>query len=154
MDKLREELKITCEYIVEQFGAMNILLDYTPESVKYLDLLFEDEYKNGELRNPTGSFAKREGAILTGISSYLTEIFLQNSNDTKVEIDSRDENWYVNYRVVGSKVWTVMPGQRVIKRKLEGSESDFYGYVTTMLDYFNDKNSNIESTTKKPWWKF
>ena len=168
-EKLRE-LKNACEYLVQQYASINISLNYTPESVKELDRLFNDEFKDGEPINPDSAFAKRQGIIMTGVAAYLAEVFLKNSVNSKMEIDTGDKSWYVNFQVISANGWSVEPGQRVIKRKLEGEESNFYDYVVVMLQYFNqtekDKSkSNTKASetqinkgsileNKKPWWKF
>ena len=161
-----QELKKATEAIINMFAQSNITLDYSLESAKFLDQLFDQEYKKGKLINPKGNFAKYEGLLLTGVAGYLADIMLKNSTGSKIEIDSSDEDWYVNFKVVAVNTWTVLPGQRVMKRKFEGYESNFYHYVLAMSKYFNESDiSSTETSThvqeiyiennspKKPWWR-
>lgn len=170
IDKL-EELNSLQRYIIEQYSSVGVSLDYSVESLKQLDQLFDKEYKNGELINSASAFANREGMILTGIAGYLANVLLKNSEDSKIIIDPKDENWYLNFKVESGNGWTAQPGQRVLKRKLEGRESDFYHYGIAMIKYFTqtETNENASSsltytqefyltneapaTGKKPWWK-
>jgi len=170
MNEKLQELNNACSYIIHQYASINISLDFSVESVKELDRLFDDEFKNGELVNPESNFAKRHGFIMTGVAAYLSEVFIRNSTNLKIEINPNDESWYVNFQVVSSNGWSVEPGQRVIKRRLEGRESDFYHYVIVMLQYFNQSEDNKlknkasyqsiyqdkgqQRVTKKAWWKF
>ncbi|MGG9961736.1 hypothetical protein [Ferruginibacter sp. SUN106] len=170
MEEKLQELNNACSYIIQQYASINISLDFSVESVKELDRLFDDEFKDGELVNPDSSFAKRHGFIMTGVAAYLSEVFIQHSVNSKIEIDPNDESWYVNFKVVAANGWSVEPGQRVIKRRLEGRESDFYHYVIIMLQYFtqseNDKLKTVSNSEnidlnkirqnipRKAWWKF
>ena len=170
MEEKLQELNNASSYIIQQYASIDISLDFSVESVKELDRLFDDEFKDGELINLDGSFAKKHGFIMTCVAAYLSEVLIRNSTNSKIEINPYDESWYVNFQVVSANGWSVEPGQRVIKRRLEGRESDFYNYVIIMLQYFNqsendklkdtitskniDPHKSPQNLIKKGWWKF
>lgn len=167
-DKI-QELNLLQEYVREQLLSKGISLDFSFESLKHLDTLFDEEYRHGELINPTSAFAQKEGMILAGIAGYLANVLVKNSNDSKVLIDSDDDNWYINFKVESTNGWIGHPGQRVVKRKVEGRESDLYHYAIAMTKYFNQAQEekpkeptfiqelyvtdDSEGSPKKPWWK-
>jgi hypothetical protein len=97
----------------EQYSAIEILLEYSIESLKTLDKLLDSEAKNG-LINPTSSFANKGGMILRGIAGYLANVSLQNSKDSKIGITPKDENWYLNFKLESNKGWTPERAQRFI----------------------------------------
>lgn len=168
MENKIQELNLLQDFIREQFSVTGISLDYSFESLKHLDALFDEEYKEGELINPASSFAKKEGMILTGIAGYLANVLVKNSNNSRITIEPNDDNWYMNFKVESENGWITQPGQRVAKRKLEGRESDLFHYAIAMTKYLNqteaDKHNqptfiqevyvtNETEKPKKPWWK-
>ena len=74
-DKL-QELNLLTEFVREQYSAIGVSLDYSLESLKILDKLFDDEYKNGDLINQAGSFAGNQEMILTGVAGYLANVMI------------------------------------------------------------------------------
>lgn len=158
LDNKHEELNLLIEFIREQYKAAGIDLDYSLESVKAMDELLDSEYANGKLVNPGSSFAEKEGMILTGVAGYLANVLVANSDNAMIMINEADKNWYINFEVQSANGWTAQPGQRVIKRKMEGEESALFPYAVTMTGYFNGKNNvageegNAGKKNKK-WWK-
>lgn len=161
MENKQEELNILIGFIREQYEASGIDLDYSFESLKHMDALMESEYKNGKIIDPEGSFAEREGMILTGIAGYLAKVVLLNSEGCEIIIDDNDEDWYLNFAVKSTNGWEFWPGQRVLKRKIEGEASNLYHYAVTAVKYITDNISSAHQLTstqlhhhKKKWWKF
>ncbi|HMC87779.1 MAG TPA: hypothetical protein VKI61_19785 [Chitinophagaceae bacterium] len=74
-DKL-QGLNLLTEFVREQYSAIGVSLDYSLESLKILDKLFDDEYKNGELINQAGSIAGNQEMILTGVAGYLANVMI------------------------------------------------------------------------------
>jgi hypothetical protein len=164
-----EELQKAIEFLRQTLNESKMNLDYSVDSVKHLDWLLSDAFKNGKVKNPNGTFAKYQGIIMFGITGYLSEVILKNTNNSKLEIDPNDENWYLNLKVTAENSWTVQPGQRVMKRAYQGSEAELYAYVLATIKYFNEHqgdktNSNTyfeevyirddkKQNNKKPWWK-
>jgi len=162
-----QELQKTIDFVIQSYASKQIYLDHSPESVKHLDKLFDDEFKNGKLKNPNGAFAEFQGLIMTGISGYLGEVVMRNSSNAKLIIDENDESWCMNFKVEAENSWTIHPGQRVVKRMLNGSEDELYAYVLSAINYFHKPMSETSDSptytqevyvrepeqTKKPWWK-
>lgn len=164
-----QELQKAIEFLRQTLSDAKMNLDYSVDSVKHLDWLIGDAFKNGKLKNPNGTFAKYQGLIMLGITGYLAEVVLKNTTNSKLDIDPKDENWYLNLKVTAENSWTIQPGQRVMKRAYQGSEAELYPYTLSTIKYFNQpKGDNANSNTyieevyvrddqkqsdKKPWWK-
>lgn len=159
MDIHQQELVKAIEFVRQTFADKKINLDYTPDSVKHLDALFDNEYKDGKLRKPDSSFAKFQGLILTGVSGYLAYVIIKNTGNTQLDTDASDEKWFMNFKVVSSAGQSVQPGLRVIKRMLKGEEMNMYAYALTSIRYLNpDAVLPVEESAqpvpgRKPWWK-
>jgi hypothetical protein len=163
-----QELQNAIDFLRKTLANVKMNLDYSVDSVKHLDYILEDAFKKGKLKNPNGPFAQQQGIIMLGMTGYLVEVVIQNTNNSKVEIDPNDEQWYVNLKLTGEKGWTIQPGLRVMKRAYTGSEAELYAYVLSAIKYFNqvegnagDSNAYIQEVYvredplngKKPWWK-
>ena len=156
MSTTEQELKKAIEFVRKTFAEKNIQLDYSPESVKHLDKLFDQEFKNGKLKRPESSFAKYQGLIMIGVSGYLAEVVLKNTSNTKLQIESNDSNWYINFLVTANNNLAIQPGKVVLARIHEGDKAELYKYTIYALNYFGTKTGEkaIEVPDKKPWWKF
>src|SRR5258706_7982869 len=119
MDTLTQELQKAIDYVRQTFAEQKINLDYTQDTVKHLDRLFDNEFKEGKLKKPDGSFAKYQGLIMTGVSGYIARVILKNTENTQLIIDPDDQNWFMNFKVAAATGIFVQPGQRVIKRILK-----------------------------------
>ena len=166
MDTLTQELQKAIDYVRQTFAEQKIKLDYTRDTVKHLDTLFDNEFKDGKLKKPDGSFAKYQGLIMTGVSGYIAQVILKNTENTQLVIDPGDQNWFMNFKVATAAGLFVQPGQRVIKRILKGEEMELYAYVLVAIKYFSlppgitgnsptatPDNYTVDTTRKKPWWK-
>lgn len=156
MDIHQQELQKAIEFVRQTFADKKIDLDYTPGSVKHLDTLFDNEFKDGKLKKPDSSFAKFQGLILTGVSGYLAYVIIKNSGNTQLNTDADDEKWFMNFKVASAAGQSVQPGLRVVKRMLQGEEMSLYVYAVTSIRYFNP-NAVIPvekpGPSNKPWWK-
>jgi hypothetical protein len=164
-----QELQNAIDFLRETLANAKMNLDYSVDSVKHLDYILGDAFTKGKLKNPKGSFAQQQGIIMLGMAGYLAEVVIQNTNNSRLEIDPNDEQWYVNFKLKGEKGWTIQPGLRVVKRALNGSEAELYAYVLSTIKYFNQVEGNEENKNtytqevhvredpqpngKKPWWK-
>ena len=161
MNPRQQELQKAIEFVRRTFADRRINLDYSAESVKHLDKLFDDEFKKGKLKNPDGAFAKFQGLIMIGISGYLAEVILINAPHSKLDINEDDKNWFINFKITADNNRAVQPGQRILKRVQYGIEAGLYFYVLSAIKYFNDLNSKMPAERtdiplpekKKPWWK-
>ena len=159
MDTNQQELQKAIDFVRNTFAEKKETLDYKPDSVKYLDKLFDNEFKNGKLKNPSGGFAKYQGVIMIGISGYLAEVILRNTVNTKLTIDNNDANWFINFKLAGENTQAIQPGQMVLKRIQEGKAASLYGFAVSAIKYFNQSPGTNQDAAvnppekKKPWWK-
>ena len=155
------DLQKAVDYIRNTFAERRILLDYSIDSVSHLDKLFDQEFKNGKLKNPEGGFAKFQGVILIGVTGYLAEVIIKNTRQTQTEINEHDENWFISFKVTAGSNRFVQPGQQILKRIQFGSDAGLHAYVLSAIKYFNDPGAamtgnspdNAIITKRKPWWK-
>lgn len=167
MDIRQQELQKAIDFVRQTFADKKIDLDFSPASVKQLDKLFDNEFKNGKLKRPDSSFAKYQGLIMTGVSGYIAHVILKNAANTQLIIDSADDNWFLNFKVVTSTGLFIQPGQRVVNRMLKGEAMELYAYVLVSIKYFSvspslaknysnvsPDNYMVDPAQNKPWWKF
>lgn len=153
------ELLYAIELVRQNYAGMKIKLDYSITSVRHLDQLFDDAFKDGEIRNPESSFAKQQGLIMTGVAGYIAEVIRRNVEGSTLVIDPADPQWYMHFKVMAPNGWQFQPGIRVLRRVKEGRESDLYHYTIAAIDYAKRADSEplqIETMVlrgKKPWWK-
>jgi hypothetical protein len=165
-----KELQKAIGYLRNSSANAKIELDYSLYSVKCLDLILSEAFRNGQLRNPTGIFDKHQGLILLAISGYLAEVILKNTSNTKLVIDQNDKKWYLTFKVTAANGSTVTPREQVMKRTRHGSEAELYAFAVSTIKSFNQskggatkehthaKETPINDYTKqnsiRPWWKF
>ena len=164
-----QELQNAIDFLRETLANVKMNLDYSVDSVKHLDYILGDAFKKGKLKIPNGSFAQQQGIIMLGMAGYIAQVVIQNTNNSRLEIDPNDEQWYINFKLTGENSWTIQPGLRVMKRAYKGSEAELYAYVFSAIKYFNQAKENAEDSNtyiqevyvregpqpngKKPWWK-
>lgn len=170
MDTLQyQELQNAIDFLRKTLANAKMNLDYSVDSVKHLDYILENAFAKGKLKTPNGPFAKQQGIIMLGMAGYLAEVVIQNTNNSRLEIDPNDDQWYINFKLTGENSWTIQPGLRVMKRAYKGNEAELYAYVLSAIKYFNqvqgnagDSNTYIQEVyvredpqpnRKKPWWK-
>ena len=161
MNSRISDLQKAVDYVRNTFAERRILLDYSTESIRHLDKLFDQEFKNGKLKNPEGGFAKFQGVILIGVTGYLSEVIIKNTRQTQTEIYEQDENWFISFKITAGGNRFVQPGQQILKRIQYGSDAGLHMYALSAIRYFNDPavamtgNSPDSAVLKKrkPWWK-
>jgi len=162
MNTRLSDLQKAIDYVRNTFAERRILLDYSTESVRHIDQLFDQEFKNGKLKNPEGGFAKFQGLIFIGVTGYLAEVILKNTHQTKADISETDENWFINFKITSAGNRFIQPGQQILKRVQYGSSAGLYDYVRSAIKYFNEPSAGAAgdspdrtvNKTKKSWWKF
>jgi hypothetical protein len=162
MDTRQQELLKSIEFVRRTFADRRISLDYSAESVQHIDKLFEEEFKNGKLKNPDGGFAKFQGLILIGISGYLAQVILKNTPHSILDINEEDKNWFINFSITGDNNQLIQPGQQLLKRIQYGDKAGLHSYVMAAIQFFNNRipempvetSRTSQSEKKKPWWKF
>ena len=161
MNSRTSDLQKAVDYVRNTFAERRILLDYSTASIRHLDKLFDQEFKNGTLKNPEGGFAKFQGVILIGVTGYLAEVIIKNTRQTQTDINEQDENWFISFKVTAGGNRFIQPGQQILKRIQYGSEAGLHAYALSAIKYFNDpvaamgQNSPDNAIVKKrkPWWK-
>jgi len=161
MNSRISDLQKAVDYVRNTFAERRILLDYSTESIRHLDKLFDQEFKNGKLKNPEGGFAKFQGVILIGVTGYLTEVIIKNTRQTQTEINEQDENWFISFKITAGGNRFVQPGQQILKRIQYGSDAGLHSYALSAIKYFNDAAATMTGNSpdsavlkkRKPWWK-
>lgn len=159
-------MKDMADFVVTTMKAANLNLDYSLKSVKLLDDILDKEIKNGKAKNPNSGFAKIQGQIMFGMSAYLADVIIKNTKSTSIEIDENDPEWYRNFKLISVNEWQAYPGQRLVKRVLNGKEDELYAYVVSCCKYFDGpkhESSSVptfiheihvsQSEDKKSWWR-
>ena len=161
MNSRISDLQKAVDYVRNTFAERRILLDYSTESIRHLDKLFDQEFKNGKLKNPEGGFAKFQGVILIGVTGYLSEVIIKNTRQTQTEINEQDENWFISFKITAGGNRFVQPGQQILKRIQYGSDAGLHSYALSAIKYFNDAAATMTGNSpdsavlkkRKPWWK-
>ena len=162
MSTRHQELQKAVEYVRRTFADRRIDLDYDVESIRHLDKLLDDEFKNGRLKNSDGGFAKFQGLIMIGISGYLAQVILKNAPLSKIDIQEEDQSWFINFVVTGTGNRAIQPAKRILKRIQFGNEAGLYPYAIAAIKYFKEQSTEMPpddfltppEQSKKPWWKF
>ena len=162
MDTRQQELLKAIDFVRRTFADRQISLDYSADSIKHLDKLFDEEFKNGKLRHPDGGFAKFQGLIMIGISGYLAQVILKNAQGSRIDINENDQNWFINFNIKGENNRAIQPGQQVLQRIQYGNQAGLYNYVLSARRYFSEPGYDMKvqpgpgpvPAKKKPWWKF
>ena len=170
METFVNELQSATDFVRQLFADRNIDLDYSLQSVKHLDALFDKEFIRGELTNKQGTFAEYQGLIMTGVSGYLAQVILQNTKNAQLTFEDDDENWFVNFSVEADNGRRIIPGHLVLKRAYSGNEKELYSYVMDAIGYFTEptttnkalaiftqiagvKQESESNDKDKLWWK-
>lgn len=149
MADLIKDIKESSAWLITAFQSLNITLDYSMDSVKYIDAVLEKEFIEGKPR-PNGLFVDNLGGKLFAIGAYVGEVIVKNANNSFWKVNNDDPHGEINATIVGDTGWEVWPMQRVMKRIQNGSEDALGAYVQVLLKDYLNKSENI----KKPKWKF
>jgi len=158
MGTLKEDIKTSAEWIIENFHRDGLILDYSLESFKVIDSFFDRNAKDG-LPVPGGRLSKNMGTVMFSIGSYIGETIIKIVPGSEWETDD-EKNDEIGVEVKlpdGAKIW---PMQRVMKRFKNGAEDGIYSYgmvVTAELikrDYWKSAGEKHVVKNKRLWWKF
>ncbi len=161
----REEIDDLSNYIVKSLEKGNHKMDYSISSVKVLDEILDNEVSKGKPINPKSTFGELYNYILVAMTAYLVKVIEKNTQDTELDFSSAREDWYIDFTIKAKNGWQAQPGQRIIKRIMNGREDELYSYVKSLCKYFNDPPSTNEESSytleinmnegvsRKPWWK-
>ncbi len=134
--KLATDIPIASRWIIDYFKKENnIDLDYSIESVKFIDQFIEENSSDGSPKE-NSKLSDKLGYKLFAMSSYIGEVIIKNSTNSKWKTDDNDKAGELNIAVeIGDGI--VFPGQKIMKRMKNGNEDGLYGYVYLVL-----KNNN------------
>ncbi len=159
------ELQSATNFVLQFFADQGVNLDYSPESIRHLDTLFEHEFINGIFINGASVFAQYQGLIMTGITGYIAQVILQHTENARLCFEEDDENWVINFAIESESGKKIMPGHRVLKRAYNGDSDLLYAYVRDSINYFNEPGPSYsfksavvhlmdhKDANGKQWWK-
>ena len=145
METYLHKLQGAIDFIRRLFEDQQISLDYSPQSIQHLDALFDSEFYKGELINKSGTFAQYQGLIMTGVSGYMAQVILRNTDHAKLIFEQDDENWFINFSLEAGNGWKILPGHKVLKRAYNGDADQLYAFTVSAVSYLNSPES-----TNKP----
>jgi len=163
MATLLEDIKKQSSWTVKAFKSDGIELDYSVNSLLEIDRFIQKYTNNGRpIRG--GRLSKNFGGIIFSISAYIGETLIKTVPDSKWITNDEDPQGEVNISVQLGNGNTCWPGQRIIKRVMNGLEDGIYPYAyklteNTLNEKFDESFWKIENEIKpiepkKPWWKF
>ncbi len=163
MATLEEDIHTQSEWLVKAFGSDDIMLDYTVESLKKIDLFFDLNSISGK-PTPRGRLSQNLGNILFSIGAYVGITIIKAVPGAIWITDDKDPEGEITARIKLPNGSIIYPIIRVTNRFKNGSEDGIYEYVTVFVKEIKNenycknssenqlnKNGNVE---KKPWWKF
>ena len=132
MATLLEDIRKGADWTVRAFAELGRNLDYSLESLKDIDLFFDGQTENGEVK-PGGLLEKNFGYKIFAIASYVGETLIKNCPGSKWLTNDNDPQGEINIAVKLGNGHMVWPGQKVFKRFKNGKEDSLYGYVCMVL---------------------
>lgn len=169
MGDLKKDIQGGAEWTVNAFKALGKNLDYSVKSVEHIELLLDEQFKNGQPVKD-GLFSNGLGGKAFSIASYIGEVIIRNTKNTSWEFDPNDPNNEMNMMVSSKNKSKIWPMQKLGKRIQNGNEDNIYHYTAIIVKRFNEElNSTVNetsernsmtqqskevTTTSKPWWKF
>lgn len=166
MENLVTELQNATDFVRELFAEREIVLNFSTESVRHLDTLFGQEFSKGEPVNKNSIFSQYQCLILMGISGYLTQVILRNTQNVHISFEGNDSGSNINYTLEKEAGYKFKPGHEVLKRCCSDNGDFLYTYVAGVIKYFNEtENSNgyhklklthlplTDTQKEKHWWR-
>jgi hypothetical protein len=132
MAKLLEDIHQVSHWVVQAFAELGRNLDYSLDSLKDIDLFFDEQTENGDAK-PGSLLDRNFGYTLFAISAYVGETLIKNCPGSEWVTDDTDPHGELNIEVKLANGHMVWPGQKVIKRLKNGTEDSLYFYVYMVL---------------------
>ena len=163
MATLEEDIHTQSEWLVKAFGSDDIMLDYTVESLKKIDLFFDVNSVSGK---PTtgGRLSQNLGPVLFSIGAYVGITIIKAVPGAIWITDDKDPEGEITARIKLPNGSIIYPIIRVTNRFKNGSEDGIYAYGAVVVkelsteNYWKDRSEKqvnpIGKVEKKPWWKF
>lgn len=125
------DIKSNSEYIIKAFDSLNLKLDYSLDSLKFVDQFFDEQTEDG---------LPKEGSVLTlggssfgpkifAIGCYLGETLVKNIPGAKWNLKGfTSPQTEVEAQIILPDTSIVWPILKTIKRMRNGDEDSLYGY--------------------------
>ena len=152
MSRLKEEIEKSSEWLIAAFKSLNLRLDYSVHSVRYIDNMIDAQFDNGKPR-PGGILFENAGPKLFAISAYLGEVVIRNTPGTYWVTNDDDPEGEVNIKVVSARKVEMYPAQRLMKRINSHDPDGLFGYIDAAVKK-EMRESDTPIVSAKPWWKF
>lgn len=122
---LKDDLKVSCEWVVEALCSSNYEADYSIESLKEIDRFLVEE------NTAKGILSKNRGAILFALGAYVGEVFIKKYGGEWIT-DDNDRNGEMNVSVHLDTDITFMPVMSVMKAYENPNESSLYALAVAI----------------------
>lgn len=132
MATLLEDTHKSSDWVVRAFAEFGSNLDYSLESLKDIDVFFDAQTENGDVK-PGGLLEKHFGSKIFAIGAYVGETLIKNCPGSEWVTDDNDPEGELNISVKLGNGHIVWPGQKVLKRFKYGKEDGLYGYAYMVL---------------------
>lgn len=159
METVNEHIKRYSDWIVKCFATENLNLDYTMNSLRYLDKFLEENVTNG-IPNWNGILYKDHQEILYGMGVYLGETLRISIPDAKWLTQTKEGINHLTGEFQLPNGTIIYPIARVKKRFENGEEDSIYPYGLLMLSsissdhYWAEVSPERDEIKKKKWWRF
>ena len=129
--EMLKDIKTNSEYIIKAFDSLNLKLDYSLESLNFVDQFFDEQIENG---------LPKEGSVLTlggssfgpkvfAISCYVGEVLVKNISGAKWNLKGfTSPQTEVEAQIILPDTSIVWPIMKTIKRMRNGGEDSLYVY--------------------------
>jgi hypothetical protein len=131
---LADDIPKASDWLVSYFKNENINLDYSLNSIKYIDDFFEENSENGSPKNKS-KLSDSLGYKMFAISSYIGQVIIKAIPESKWITDDSDPDGEINMEVTTKNGGHLWPGQKVMKRLTNGAEDGLYAYAYMIVNY-------------------
>ncbi|WP_126243404.1 hypothetical protein [Chitinophaga rhizosphaerae] len=161
MPQLKEDITACSEWIVQCFGSIQLLLDYSLDSIVHIDGFLQKNIVDAQ-PVPDSVLASNFGQILFGLGAYLGETIIRHVPGAVWVLENADPRGEINAVVRfpdGAQIWPMM---KIIKRAQNGFEASVYPYAYELTKSYTNGTFNAafwqisprEAPGKRPWYKF
>ncbi|MEE9439450.1 MAG: hypothetical protein V3V14_10655 [Saprospiraceae bacterium] len=146
-------------WLVKTLKKIGHDMDHSIESIQILEDLISAEIENGEPL-PNGFFSKHYGWKVFCFSSYIGETIIQITDSAKWNTNDTDPQGEIEIELESANGMRMWPGQRVLKRIMEGEENNLFHYTQYAIKNMQQDSDVPQDYRRriiakpKPWWKF
>lgn len=156
MTAIKEDLQAGAAWIVEYFGSDRILLDYSIDSFRSIDIFFDQRTVNGKTTQDIDQ-------ILFSLGAYVGETILRNVQGSVWITEDNDPQGIMSASIRLPNGKTIKPIQKVNDRFQKTPGDAIYAFGATILKeiardkYWNRVRNSFYNKTKIPGgskWRF